>query len=79
MRHFPYNSLHLNLFGHHLFFSRKYSVLGHCISQSSLEQWFSTFLMLQTFHTVSHVMTLTRKLFLLLIHNCNFATIMKII
>ncbi|EGV96707.1 hypothetical protein I79_017196 [Cricetulus griseus] len=39
----------------------------------NLNHWFSTLLMLQPFHTVPHVvMTPTMKLFLLLLHNCNF-------
>ena len=43
-----------------------------------LHQWFSSFLMLQPFNTVPPVaMTPTIKLFSLLLHNCNFATVMK--
>ena len=38
-------------------------------------QWLSTFLMLQPLNTVPHVvLTPTIRLFLLLLHNCNFAT-----
>jgi hypothetical protein len=45
-----------------------------------LEQWFSTFLVLQLFNTVPHaVVTLPthRKIILLLLHNCNFASVMN--
>jgi hypothetical protein len=39
---------------------------------------FPTFPMLQPFNTVPHVVvTLTVKLFSLLLHNCNFAIVMK--
>ena len=42
-----------------------------------LEQWFSTFLMLWPFSTVPYVMVIpTVTGFLLLLHNCNFATVM---
>jgi hypothetical protein len=37
-------------------------------------QWLSTFLMLQPFNTVPHVVvTPNQKLFSLIFHNCNFA------
>ena len=39
-------------------------------------QWFSAFLVPQPFNTVPHVVvTPTTKLFSLLIHNCNSATV----
>ncbi|MEX5533301.1 hypothetical protein, partial [Pseudomonas syringae] len=42
------------------------------------DQWISTFLMLQPLNTVLHVeVTPTIKLFVLLFHNCNFATVMN--
>jgi hypothetical protein len=48
------------------------------LSCYSLRQWFSTF-MLQAFNTVPPVVvTPTIKLFSLLLHNCNFATIMNV-
>jgi hypothetical protein len=52
--------------------------LGDTCSHPVLfEQWFSTFLMLQPFNTVPHVVvTIPQiKLFLLLLHNYNLATI----
>jgi hypothetical protein len=43
-------------------------------------QGFSTFLMLRPFNTVPHVvLPLTVTLFLLLLHNCNFATVADVI
>jgi len=43
-----------------------------------LEQWVSTFLMLPPFHTAPCVVvTPTIKLFLLLLHKCNFATVLN--
>ena len=43
-----------------------------------VEQWFSTFLILRPFNTVPHlVVTPNHKIILLLIHNCNFATVMN--
>lgn len=43
-----------------------------------LEQWFFAFLTLWHFDTVPHVaLTSTIKLFLLFIHNCNFATLVN--
>ena len=48
-------------------------------NQGYTEQWFSAFLMLQSFHYSSSccVTPPTIKLLLLLLHNCNFATVMK--
>jgi hypothetical protein len=41
-------------------------------------QWFSTLLMLQPFNTVPYVVvTPAIKLLSLLLHNCNFATVMN--
>lgn len=43
-----------------------------------LGQWLSTFLLLRTFTTVPHVVvTRAMKLFLLLCHNCDFASVMN--
>lgn len=43
-----------------------------------LEQGFSTFLMLQPSNTVSHVVVTTDYKFIsLLLHNCNFASVMN--
>ena len=43
-----------------------------------LDQWFSTFLILRPFNTAPHVVvTPTHKIFLFLLHNCNFATVMN--
>ena len=47
---------------------------GYCFG---LERWFSTFLILQAFNTVPHGMKSNHKLFSLLLHNCNFATVMR--
>ena len=53
-------------------------MLWTCEAQKSLDPWFSNFLMLQPFDTVPRVvMNPTIKLFLLLLHNCNFATVMN--
>lgn len=38
-------------------------------------QWFSTFLMLQTFNTA--VVTLNQKIISLLLYSCNFATVVN--
>lgn len=44
--------------------------------EETVAQWFSTFLTLRLFNTVPHaVLTPTIKSFLLLPHNCNFATV----
>lgn len=44
----------------------------------ALGPWFSTFLVLQFFSTVPHVVDLpTIILFLVLPHSCNFATVMS--
>ena len=43
-----------------------------------LNQWFSTFLLLQLFNTVPHVVvTLNHKIVSLPLHSCNFATVMS--
>ena len=43
---------------------------------NDLEQWFSTFLMLQPSHTIPHVVvTHNYGIILLLLHNCDFATV----
>ena len=43
-----------------------------------LEQWFPTFLMLQLFNTVPHVvLTPTIKIFSLLLYYCNFSTVVN--
>ena len=43
-----------------------------------LTQWFSTFLVLQPFNTVSHVVvTPNHNIISLLLYNCNFATIVN--
>ena len=43
-----------------------------------LRPWFSDFLMLQPFNTVPQIMvTPNCKIILLLLHNCNFANVMK--
>ena len=44
-------------------------------NKEPLRQRLSTFLMLWLFNTVPHVVTPTIRLFLLLLHNCNFATL----
>ena len=45
---------------------------------NTVEQWFSTFLMLRPFNTVPHVVvTSNHKIISLLLHNCNFATVMN--
>jgi hypothetical protein len=42
------------------------------------EQWFSTFLMWRPFNTVPYiVVTPKHNFFLLICHNCNFATVMN--
>jgi hypothetical protein len=41
-----------------------------------LEQWFSTFLKLQPLNTVPHGVVTPDHLFSLLLHNCNFVTVM---
>ena len=44
----------------------------------TVELWFSTFLMRRPFSTVSHVvLTPNRKIISLLLHNCNFGTIVN--
>ena len=44
----------------------------------AFEQWFSTFLMLQPFNMVPHVVvTPTHKIILLLLHNYSFATVVN--
>ena len=44
----------------------------------TLHQWFSAFLIFWAFNTVSHIVVIpTTKLFLLVLHNCNFATVMN--
>jgi hypothetical protein len=45
----------------------------------NLEQWFSTFLMLQPFNTAPHgvVTPPTIRLFLLRLRSCNFATVVS--
>ena len=49
---------------------------GHVLSSLSLEQFFSSFLRL--FNPAPHVVvTPTITLFLVLLHNCDFATIIK--
>jgi hypothetical protein len=46
--------------------------------QHALDHWFSTFLILRDFGTAPGVvLTPTIKLFLLLLHNFNFATVMN--
>ena len=46
--------------------------------ENEIKQWFSTFIMLQVFYTVTYVMeNLIIKLFLLLPNNFNFATVMN--
>jgi len=48
------------------------------ISDIKLEPWFSNFLMLWPFNTVPYVVVNpTIKLSLLLLHNCNFSTVMN--
>jgi hypothetical protein len=51
--------------------------LGSDAMALSLGQRFSTFLMLWPFNTVPHVVTPNIELFLLLLHDCNFATAMN--
>jgi hypothetical protein len=47
-------------------------------SACCLEQWFSTFLILWTLNIVLRVVVIpSRKIVLLLLHNCNFATVMN--
>lgn len=41
-----------------------------------VEQWFSTFLTLQPFNAIHVVMTHSHKIIMLL-HNCNFATVIN--
>jgi hypothetical protein len=46
--------------------------------KQALVQWFSAFLMLQLFKIVLHVVvTPNHNIILMLLHNCNFATVMK--
>jgi len=48
------------------------------IPYENLEQSLSTFLKLQQFNTVNHiVVTLNQEIILLLLHNCNFATVIN--
>lgn len=48
------------------------------INNDCLYQWWSTFLMLWSFHRVSYiVVTPTIKLFSFLLHTCNFVTVRK--
>lgn len=42
-----------------------------------LKQWLSAILMMQPFNTAPHVVTPTIKLFLSLLHDCNFTTVMN--
>ena len=62
----------------------KPALTAQCLSPGArrrLEQWFLTFLVLQAFNIVPHVVVNppppTIKLFLLLLQNCNFATVMN--
>ena len=49
-----------------------------CSKQTFIGQCFSTFLMLQPFNTVLHVVvTPNHTIISLLFHNCNFATVMN--
>ena len=47
------------------------------LEMDALCQWLSTFLMLQHFNTVQHIVVAPIKLFSLLFYNCNFATVMN--
>ena len=49
-----------------------------CSTQVQLVQWFSTFLMLRPFNAAPHVVvTPNHKIIALMLHNCNFATVMN--
>lgn len=51
---------------------------GSCLPSHALKQCFSSFLMRRPFNTFPHVVgTPTIQLFLLLLHNCHFANVMK--
>lgn len=51
---------------------------GQWETEKSLELWFSAFLMLWPFNTVPQVvLTPNHKVISLLLHNCNFATVVN--
>jgi hypothetical protein len=44
----------------------------------SIEQWFLTFLMLEPFNIVPHIVVIhNHKIISLLLHNCNFPTVVN--
>jgi len=57
---------------------RYFSFTFHKTFQADLEQWFSTFLMLQSFNIITHVVvTPNHEIISLLLHKYNFATAMN--
>jgi hypothetical protein len=61
-----------------LSFANVLSLMTSVTKSVCLKQWFSTFLMLQVFNADPHVVvTPNLKIIVLLLPNCNFATIMQ--
>ena len=59
-------------------FRQFYGAASENTQQKTLEQWFSTFLMLQPYKTAPQiVVTSNHKSVLFVFHNCNFATVMN--
>jgi hypothetical protein len=79
------STVHLNIHNMHCFFNTFFEMStmcwdlnwARCFTYDLLQQWFLTFLMLWPFNTVPHVVVTcpTIQLSLLLLYNCNFATV----